>query len=87
MQITIKTGIRTEQPTNEDWERLLRYLRDQFIEAEAGALETLECSHVSPPWRDTEQGEARLDKPPIWRTTDDSGFVLWLYADNTDSEG
>ncbi len=84
MNITIETG--DAQPTNAEWERLLRYLRDQFIDTTA-PLETLDCVFISEANMPEEQYENALHDEPVWRTTDDSGFRLWLYANNTDSEG
>jgi hypothetical protein len=83
MQITIDT--KDAQPKEADWQRLLDYLSLQFIGG--AALETLRCVFISEDEMPAEQEANELHDEPVWRTTDDSGFILWLYANGSDSEG
>jgi hypothetical protein len=86
MQIIIR--IRTpELPTVDDWQRLFRYLADQERDTGNEGIEELDCMFVPSAFRPEEQYTNTLYNEPIWRTTDDSGFKLWLYADGSDSEG
>lgn len=86
MRITVDTGPRT--PPAEDWKVLLKYLDLQMTEAsEPGVLVYLGVSYVPEIDRPEQMAENHLRKEPIWRTYDDSDFVMWLYADGSDSEG
>jgi len=85
MQIKIDTW--SHAPSDEDWKRLFKYMHDQFIDTAGAALEVLLVRYLPETDRPEEMAEYSLDKDPIWVTTDESGFSLWLYADGSDSEG
>ena len=86
MQITIGI-LTTDLPELEEWMRLTCYLINQQRDTNFEGVETLACTFIPPVFRSDEQYTNTLYNEPIWRTRDNSDFVLWLYADGSDSEG
>jgi hypothetical protein len=86
LKITINTGPHSPQP--EEWDVLNKYLSFQLREVgDAAALEELIISYTPEVDRPEAMADEHLQKEPIWLTVDESGFMLWLFLDGSDSEG
>jgi hypothetical protein len=86
MKITI--NIKTpEMPEAEEWMLLARYFVNQGKDTGYEGVDELACTFIPYEFRSEEQYTNTLYNEPIWRTRDNSDFVLWLYADGSDSEG